>query len=334
MAQRKPKKVFVQFAIALVVALILGAGAVVVGLSIITNVSVEADKKAKEAEAAKKQAEEEAARLRQQQQKVVKITYKTVEAVADIVPGQPITKDMVTLVESEMPPPSGAVTQLSQAVGKMVKSPIIAGEPVMQTKLLDGDGFITVNGGMRAITIKTDSIGGLNGALSPGVHVDILVTITNNDNTVSKTLLQDIQVISVGNSSDAGGAGGPGGRGASAGSRAGNAVTVAVTPKQAELLALANKLGSFHLTLRNFTDKNKNKLAGADMTELLTGVTPGQFPKTLPPPPEPAAGSFQNVNFSNPDGANLPAPDANSATSKFSMTVYKGPASETVDFAQ
>lgn len=331
MAQRKPKKVFIQFAVALVIAVVVGIGAIFLGLSVIGNFQQQAVKAQQEAEKARKEAEEEAERLRKQAErnKVVKITYKTVQAVSDIVPGQPITQDMVALVENDTPT-NGAITQLSQAVGKMVKAPIFKGEPIMQTKLLEGDGFISVTEGMRAITIRTDAIGGLNGALSPGVRVDILVTITNDDKTVSKTLLQDIQVISVGSNSDS--PGGPGGRSPSS-SRGGNAVTLAVSPKQAELLALANKLGQFHLTLRNFTDKDKNKLAGVDMTELLTGVTPSAFQKELPAPPEPVSSGFQNVSFS-PDGSALPEPGTGTAASKFSMTIFKGPGQETVEFAQ
>lgn len=227
---------------------------------------------------------------------------------------------------------------LSQAVGKMVKLPIMKGEALEMGKLLDAGGFINVRDGMRAITIQVDAVGGLNGSLIPGSHVDILTTVAQNEGRVTRTLLQDIQVITVGEGapSAGGAANGSGGGTAKPVSTAGMPVTLVVSPKQAELLTLANTVGSFHLTLRNFSDKRTNKMNGADITTLMTGTEPDALSKILPSKPHAPSGAdgFHNVNYS-PDAMNLPAPSAGAPSgSRFSMQIYRGTGSETMDFQQ
>ncbi|MCE3235834.1 MAG: cpaB [Vampirovibrio sp.] len=329
-APRRPKKVLVQFAVALVIAVVLGIGALVVGFSIINGVSSQAQKTQEDLLKEKQKLEDEKKRLMAEQASLDSKprTFKVVQAVADLTPGQPITQEMVTVVTLDERPSTGTLNMLSQAVGKIVKAPIMKGEPLEMNKLLDAGGYVTVQDGMRAITINVDAIGGLNGALIPGSHVDVLTTVTKNDSSVTRTLLQNIQVVSVGNSS---------GSGAAKPATAGLPVTLIVTPKQAELLTLANTLGAFHLTLRNFNDKRTNRTAGADLTELMTGLSPAVMGKAMPPrmPQLPAGGNgFHNVNYS-PDAMNLPSPSAAGPSgSKFSMQIYRGTGTETVDFQQ
>ncbi len=336
-APRKPKKVFVQFAVAFIVAVVFGIGALIFGFSIISNASTAAKKAEDEAARAKAEVEAERKRIEDEKNKLsFKIRYKSVQAVTDIVPGQPITKEMVTLVEDEERPIAGAMNSLSQVVGRLVKSPVMQGDTLEANKLLDSTGFINVDPGMRAITIRASGISGLNGALSPGMHVDILVTITSDERAITRTLLQDIQVIGTNdnNTSNASPASGIAQLKQMRPSEPG-AITVAVTPKQAEMLTLANQLGAFHLTLRNFHDRKAAKVDGSDITELLTGLPTSGLKKELPKPPKaPESNNFHNVNYS-PGGGNLPAPSGpGTNTSKFSMQIYRGTGTETVDFQQ
>ncbi|HEY9746438.1 MAG TPA: Flp pilus assembly protein CpaB [Oculatellaceae cyanobacterium] len=324
-APRKPKKVFVQFAVALAVAAVFGIGALVLGVGLITNISSSAQKAQQEAERIKAEAKAELERLKaeqlKQQKPVAKPVYKTVQAIVDINPGQPITKDMLTLVESEQAPPPGALTMLSQAVGKMVKSQVIQGETLEQSKILDGVSLGNIKKGMRAMTIQVSNIGSVNNSLTAGAHVDVLTTITNDDKTITKTLLQDVEIIAASND--------PALSGTSTRSMSSNnssAVTIAVTPKQAEILTLANQLGKFHLTLRNYQDREPAKVPGADINTLI-GLE--KHPPKLSAP----AGSdgFHNVNFSPND--KLPS-SRQTAQRKFSMQIYRGSGTETVEFQQ
>src|SRR5262245_34642800 len=144
MANRKPKKVLIQFAVALIVAVVLGVVAVVVGFTIITGVTKQAEQAKLDIE---KQAGEVAAEKRrlqaeQENQETVVRTYKVVQAVADLQPGQPITQEMVTITTTPERPPAGTLSMISQALGKMVKSPILQGEPLDTSRLLDAGGYI------------------------------------------------------------------------------------------------------------------------------------------------------------------------------------------------
>lgn len=344
-APRKPKKVFIQFAVALVVAVIFGAVAIFVGFMVIQTVSgkaATAQKEAQEKELAAK-AERERYEKMLQQLKQAPRSYNVVRAAMDLSPGQPITKSMVTLTEVTERPAAGTLSMVSQALGKLVKTPIMSGEPLDSSKLIDTGGFVEVEEGKRAITVQVDRIGGLNGALSPGVRVDVLTTVAQENQSITRTLLQNILVIAVGDggSSDSSGKGvpklaGPASRSKGKSGGDGNlAVTMVVSPKQAELLALAGELGAFHLTLRNYSDRQKTTLAGADMTALMTGIQPAALKKDLPAPPAmpPEGSGFHNVNYS--PGGNLPAPSpATAGGPRFTMQIYRGTGAETVDFQQ
>lgn len=340
-APRKPKKVFIQFAIALVVAVMFGAAAIFVGFMVIQGAvsnSAAVQKEAEEKQLAAK-AEQEKYQKMLDELKQAPRSFNVVKAVTDFSPGQPITKEMVTLSEVNERPSQGTLTMISQALGKVVKSPIMAGEPLDSGRLIDTGGFIAVEPGKRAITIQVDNIGGLAGALAPGAHVDVLTTVTQGEESITKTLLQNIPVVSVGG----GGAGvsGTSGKGALAAGRdnvsGGHmAVTVVVNPKQAELLTFAGQLGGFQLTLRNFSDKQHASLSGADMTSLMTGLQPASVKQSLPSAPVTPASSgngFHNVNYG--PGDNLPAPSSGvPGNPKFSMQIYRGVGSETIDFQQ
>jgi pilus assembly protein CpaB len=334
MANRKPKKVLIQFAIALVVAVVLGVVAVVVGFTIITGVTQQANQAKLDIE---KQAQEVAAEKRrlkaemENQQNAVK-TYKVVQAVADLQPGQPITQEMVTITTTTDRPPAGTLSMISQALGKMVKSPILHGEPLDTSRLLDAGGYIMVQEGMRAITISVDSIGGLNGALVPGSHVDILTSVKEGEQLVTKTLLQNVQVASIGGSS----LGALGGRMA-ASADGGIPITLVVNPQQAQKLTLANNLGQFHLTLRNFNDRNNVKLPAEDLTALMTGLNPpagGSGKAGAKSGKQGKESGFHNVSFT-PEAGNLPNPlDTTPAKSKYTIQIYRGTGTESVDFQQ
>lgn len=328
-APRKPKKVLVQFAVALVVAVVLGVVAIVVGFTIITGVThqaqiakEEAEKRSAEIEAEKRRMKAE---LESQQQSVR--TYKMVQAITNLEPGQPITQDMVTLVTTPERPPVGSLTMLSQALGKMVKSPIIQGETLDNNKLLDAGGYIIVKNGMRAVCISVNLIGGVNGALVPGSKVDVLTSVKEGEQLVTHTLLQNVQVATVGINSTLN---------ARPPSTDTIPVTVIVTPQQAQKLTLASSLGVFHLTLRNFNDKHNVVIPAEDLTGLMTDLPPGkgQIKTMSKRTSSTSSNGFHNVNYS-PESNNLPSPlDTTPAKTKYSMQIYRGTGSESVDFQQ
>ena len=328
---RKPKKVLIQFLIAFVVAVMFGVVAVGLGFSFFTGVMNQAQVAKAEAEKLASEAEAEKSRLKAEQeaQKQSVKTYKVVQALSNLEPGQAITQDMVTLVTLEERPPAGSLSMISHALGKVVKAPIVKGEPLDNSKLLDTGGYIIVRDGMRAITVSVDMIGGLNGAIVAGSHVDILTSVTQDEKMVTETLLQNIEVAGVGSNFSA----------SHAASADGSLpVTVIVTPQQAQKLALASGIGKFHLTLRNFHDRHNVKIPTEDLTGLMTGLQPviphAGKSMSLNYPALSDSGDFHNVNYAA-DSASLPSPiNSGSVKSKYSMQIYRGTGTESVDFQQ
>jgi Flp pilus assembly protein CpaB len=329
-ATRKPKKALVQFAIAGIFTLLLCVMAIAGLFWWATNITSQTQDTQKELLKEKEKLEAEKKRLLEEQENLQRTpkTYKVVQAAMDLTPGQAITQEMVSVVSTEERPPAGTLIMLSQAVGSLVKTPIMKGESLEISKLLPKDSFISVKNGMRAITIQVDAIGGLNGALMPGSRVDILTTVQGESGSVTRTLLQNVHVIALGDAPSPAGAPGTPVKPSAAPSTAGIPVTLMVNPREAELLTLANKLGAFHLTLRNFSDTRMDKMSGADLTELMTGVELGGLGKGLPGKPRkpsPADDGFHNVNFS-PEAANLPAPDTlGPGKSRLRFTVEQAP---------
>lgn len=134
--------------------------------------------------------------------------------------------------------------------GWVVRSPLGKGEPVTDDKIVaPGDrGFFAavLRTGMRAVSIAVDATSGIAGFVFPGDQVDILLTHTlpadgNAPHRATETLLQDVRVIAIDQKV----------------SNKQNEptlvhdVTVEVTPKQSEIIAVATAMGKLSLSLRS-----------------------------------------------------------------------------------
>ncbi|MGE0199369.1 MAG: Flp pilus assembly protein CpaB [Candidatus Melainabacteria bacterium] len=329
--RRRPKKVLIQFVLAGVLAVIIGIGAIALTFMVISNATTAANKKTEETEAIAKKLKAENERLMKEttEKKAVE-NYMEVQAIRDIDPGEVITKAMVEAVKVENPPPAVVLKRTSDAVGKYAVGRLLAGETLTRDKVRKYDNMLQVDEGMRAVTIPVDNIGSVGGALMPGSLVDILTTISQNNQTFSKTLLQGIQVISMGSALAAPTPG------AAAMAPTSGAVTVAVTPQQAELLTLAQNIGKFQLTLRNFKDHQKVKVSGADLDYLITGrMAPLPLvPANLPAMQLPAGGNILPANLTQSD---LPNPTDDSGMGSkggFTMEIYKGSGKDSYNFDQ
>jgi pilus assembly protein CpaB len=186
-----------------------------------------------------------------------------------------ITKDHVKVVlwpKASVPP--GAVTSLQQAEGRVVRSSILAGEPLLEGKLaseLSGRGGIMpmlVPEGERAVTIRVDDAIRETGFILPNSRVDVLVSmggIAASGERIAKTILQDVQVLASGQTVEL---------------RDNKpvqmtTVTLALTPDKVERLTLAQTEGRLFLVTRNLKDKAVVQTSGATRTTVLTdGATP------------------------------------------------------------
>jgi len=180
----------------------------------------------------------------------------TVVAVADLEPGTVLTGAMLDVVDqpSKYLPP-GTLRATSSAIGKVLGVPVFSGEVLTQKKLgSKGGASSVVPPGMRAYSLSIGSVTGLSFIPTPGDRIDVLATFPPEvlGQATTVTILRSKEVASVGESAAAGEKGG--GRVASQlgitspGERR-VAITLFVTPQEAERLAMAEALGKITLTL-------------------------------------------------------------------------------------
>jgi len=149
------------------------------------------------------------------------------------------------------------------------------GEPITETKIVapGSRGFLAaaLRPGMRAISVPVNATSDISGFVLPGDQVDILVTHQlpaaggngGGRQQAAETVLHDVRVIGIDQKLD---------------SKAGEAivaknVTLEVTPKQSEMVAVATELGKLSLSLRSLAPSQTEE-ADADS---LSGAGPGTF---------------------------------------------------------
>jgi pilus assembly protein CpaB len=134
----------------------------------------------------------------------------------------------------------------AELIGKVVANTIYAGEVLHKLRFtVPGEGSTLaalIPENKRAVTIRVDDVIGVAGFLLPGNKVDILNTVSYGKNSAStQTVLKDIKVLAVDQTA----------RTKENSPIIVRAVTLEVTPKDAEKLLTAKSKGSIQLTLRN-----------------------------------------------------------------------------------
>lgn len=172
-------------------------------------------------------------------------------ATRDLELGQAITAPMLQSVAwPSAALPAGAFNDTKKLEGRVVRSSVFKGEPVLAPKLapegtkagLDS----VIKEGSRAITVKVNEVVGVAGFLAPGSYVDLLVNIKDDrDNPISRVVLERIMVLAIAQEAQ---------RPDESKPKVVNAVTLEVTPEQAEKIDLARNIGTLSLILRNQVD--------------------------------------------------------------------------------
>jgi pilus assembly protein CpaB len=200
------------------------------------------------------------------------------------------------------PLPMGAATKKEDIVGRGVMATIYANEPMLESRLAPkgaGAGLAaTIPAGMRAVAVRVNEVVGVAGFVVPGMRVDILISGNppgsqgGSTGTVTKTLLQNIEVLSAGQNFQKDAEGKP---------VQVQVVNLLVTPEQAEILSLASNETRIQLVLRNPLDTQVAKTTGTAMGNLFGSVKPPEPPaqrrvvaRVMTPPaavekPKPAA---------------------------------------------
>lgn len=227
---------------------------------------------------------------------------KLVAATRDIKIGTILASGDLTTMSIVGQAPQGAITDPKNAIGRGVVANIYAGEPLVDSRLAplgSGGGLAaTIKPGMRACAIKVDDVVGVAGFVTPGMRVDVLVSgvppnATNNQDTQTKTILQNIEVLSAGTDIQKDAEGKP---------KQVQVVNLLVTPEEAQILALATNQMHIQLVLRNPLDTTVTPVPDTEMTNLFTGGKP-PAPKaaTVARQPRPAAPQPFTITVMNGD---------------------------------
>ncbi|MEQ1668658.1 MAG: Flp pilus assembly protein CpaB [Sulfuriferula sp.] len=217
-------------------------------------------------------------------------TTKIVVAANDIDLGTPLTPQMLKLLDwPSGSVPQGAIKEIKALDSRVVKVSLQRGEPVLESKLAPigtkGGLSAVIGEGKRAMTVRVNDVIGVAGFALPGNYVDIMVN-TEDENvkadgknkSISKIVLEHVLVLAV----------------AQQASRdetkptVVNAVTLEVTPEEAEKLDLARSVGSLSLVLRNQMDSSAVTTEGANKTNMLQRQNePEAIPAKLTPAGKP-----------------------------------------------
>ncbi|CAL8978873.1 Flp pilus assembly protein CpaB [Rhodoplanes serenus] len=151
---------------------------------------------------------------------------------------------------------------IPQLVGAIARTPIAAGEPVRESKLIKvkGSGYMAaiLPPGMRAASTEISPETGAGGFILPNDRVDVLLTrrdreserATGVESHVSETVLPDVRVLAIDQLVEE-----KGGQKVVVGRTA----TLELTPRQAETLAVSKQMGSLSLALRSLADSDPTR---------------------------------------------------------------------------
>jgi pilus assembly protein CpaB len=192
-------------------------------------------------------------RISRQQAAARAKTKQVVAAAADLPAGMPIAAESLKVVDwPETVPLKGLVENKEDVVGRVLIYPVAANEPFLKHDLAAAASFgltAKIPDGMRATAVRTNEVNNIAGFIFPGSRVDVLVTMRGDANTTfTRTVLQNVQVLSAGTRTEPDPAGKPENVGV---------ITLLATPEQSQKLLLAQNQGSVQFVLRNGNDSTE-----------------------------------------------------------------------------
>jgi pilus assembly protein CpaB len=236
--------------------------------------------------------------LRQQEAKTAEtalptfVSQRVAVAATDLPIGATLTPaDLQIRMWPENLVPQGSFSTLEELEGRVLRTDLARGEPVLDSKLApDGStgGFSSlIPPGMRAVTVAVNVVSGVGGFILPRTKVDILVTVSamgKPEERATRTILQNVEVMAVDQTYEKD----------SDEPVTVKSVTLLVTPEEAEKLTLAANEGVLQLALRSGADDELRTSEGVALKELMSKRQPPpaprvvqSTPKPAPPPPPP-----------------------------------------------
>lgn len=175
--------------------------------------------------------------------------------------------------------------EIDKLLGTVVRYPITAGEPVTQGSLVKpGDrGFLAaaLGAGMRAVTVDVSARTGVAGFVFPGDRVDIILTQSVDGEgqplRATETIMNNVRVLATDQSAESTTEEGK------TLVQTFRTVTLEVTPRMAEKIAVAETIGTLSLSLRSIADSQGelDQALASGAVELPAGATPEQEERLL-----------------------------------------------------
>ena len=152
---------------------------------------------------------------------------------------------------------SAGMAAMRDLSGAVARAPIMAGEPITAHKLIKaGQGGVLaaiLPPGMRAISTKIKEETAAGRLILPNDHVDVILIRRvrgrsgAGEEAVSDMLFRNVRVLALGQQIETK-------EGKKSAEGAATTATLELTPRQAEMLALANSMGEISLALRSIAD--------------------------------------------------------------------------------
>jgi len=224
------------------------------------------------------------------------VTGRIVVAAKPLTLGERLTaSDLREIPWPDASRPGGSFVRVEDCLDRALITPVVENELILEPKLAPkeaGGGLsVAIPQGTRAISVRVDDVVSVAGFVVPGTMVDVLVTgASTGGDSVTRTLLQDLRVLAVGQKSEPDREGKP---------QTYTVVTLLVNPEEAEKVTMASTEGKIHLALRNTIDTKEVNPPAVSRASLFTGAPPPRSEGThkvrretappVPKPPEPYA---------------------------------------------
>lgn len=145
---------------------------------------------------------------------------------------------------------------VAELVGSVARAPFVAGEPIKNSKLVKtGEGGVLaaiLPAGMRAISTPISEESAAGGFILPNDRVDVILTrrmqVGEKEQQVSETVLRNVRVLAIGQTLETS---------SEEKVASGATATLELTPRQTEILSLAQSMGQISLSLRSLADTPK-----------------------------------------------------------------------------
>ncbi len=230
---------------------------------------------------------------------------KVVVASMPIEAGTVIANTQIKAIDwlnTELPPQ--ALQEVRQASGRVTRHALQPGEPILESKLAPVDAkaglSAVITEGKRAISVRVNEVIGVAGFALPGNYVDVLVSGRDDaQQPFSRVVITRAKVLATAQDTTAD----------PSKPKVTNAVTLELTPQEAERLDLARTIGTLSLVLRNEADPTAWSSSGARMPDIVgAGAIRNTTSSAPPTQPDAPSGDGRPAQAKTPRAARAAGP--------------------------